>query len=250
MTYPITTQGLSHLYGDHAALRDLNLQLGPGIIGLVGINGAGKSTLMRILSTALAPTAGMCGVFGVDSRRATGAVRRRVGYMPQSMSIPRELRAEEFLAYMSWARGFDKASRDTLVSEALEAADLTAEARLRVGQLSGGMLRRLLLGQALLGSPDFLLLDEPTAGLDPEQRVRVRELIAAAPPGRTTLVSSHQMEDLAPIADRIVMLDAGQVVFDGALPEWRALGEGLVSEGSGISALEAAFLRLRGTATS
>ncbi|WP_408898622.1 ATP-binding cassette domain-containing protein [Nocardioides sp. R1-1] len=243
--HAVQADGLIHRYRQTLALSDVALTLDPGIVGLVGVNGAGKSTLIRILSTALVPVSGRLSVFGLDAMTLGRQTRRRIGYMPQDLTIPKSLRVDEFLAYVAWARGFGRKGRTDLVDEALEAADLTKRARSRVGELSGGMFRRLLLGQALLGSPDLLLLDEPTGGLDPEQRVRVRELVAAGPASRTTLVSSHQMEDLAPIADRIVMLDAGRIIFDDSAQRWRERGESLISPISGISPYEAAFLQLR-----
>ncbi|WP_183407709.1 ABC transporter ATP-binding protein [Nocardioides marmoriginsengisoli] len=235
---------LSHRYGRHDALIDVTFSLAPGVTGLVGVNGAGKSTLLRLLSTTLLPRSGSLTLFGSDPAHQLADVRRRIGYMPQSLDIPGGLGVRDFLAYMAWLRGYGRRQRPDLIDQALVATDLTGRGRSRVGSLSGGMLRRLLLAQAVLGEPELLVLDEPTAGLDPEQRVRVRELIGRTRPDCATVVSSHLIEDLVPVARRVLMLDGGQLVFDGSIDELGARGAGLVAAGSGLSAHEAAFLSL------
>ncbi|WP_182378292.1 ATP-binding cassette domain-containing protein [Nocardioides sp. WS12] len=245
----VSAKDITHSYGNLLALDSVSFDWSAGVVGLVGINGAGKSTLLNILGTGLTPTSGSYCLFGEEGIRLATESRMRIGTMPQTLAIPGSLRVMDFLSYMAWMRGFPRKQRRSLVREALVASDLESKAHSKVGQLSGGMHRRLLLGQALLGGPDLLLLDEPTAGLDPEQRVRVRELIKAFPPTRLTIVSSHQMEDLVPIADRIVMLEAGRIVFDDDLEKLRTLGADLVTAESGISAYEAAFMRLRGSLT-
>lgn len=246
----VVVDAVSHCYQEVKALDSLTFELAAGVVGLVGINGAGKSTLLNILGTGLRPTAGSCRLHGEDMRWLARESRMQIGIMPQTLSIPPSLRVVEFLSYMAWMRGFSRRNRRCLVHEALVVADLEDKAQSRVGELSGGMFRRLLLGQAVLGDPDLLLLDEPTAGLDPEQRVRVRELVRAFPARRATVVSSHQMEDLVPLADRVIMLEAGRIAFDGDLEKLHALGATLVGHDSAISAYEAAFIHLRGSIAS
>jgi ABC-2 type transport system ATP-binding protein len=237
--------GLGHRYGRTEALADVGFEIGAGVTGLVGVNGAGKSTLLRILSTTLTARTGSLTVLGTDPAVDVSSVRRHLGYMPQTLEIPAGLAVRDFLAYMAWLRGFGRRLRPGLVEEALEAADLVERRDAKVGSLSGGMHRRLLFAQAVLGDPDLLILDEPTVGLDPEQRVRVRELIGRTGGTRATVISSHLLEDLLPIADQVLMLDEGRLVFDGTVDELGARGAGLVVEGSGLSVYEAAFLSLR-----
>ncbi len=236
---------LTQRYGARPVLHDLTFTLQPGVTGLIGVNGAGKSTLIRLMATGLTSSAGSLEHFGVAAGRDLTEVRRRTGYMPQSLDLPRTLRVQDFLAYVAWLRGFPRRVRPDLVEEALAATDLSDRAGDRIGSLSGGMYRRLLLAQAILGDPELLLLDEPTAGLDPEQRIRLRRLVGRAAAERTTVVSSHLMGDLVGLADRLLMLDEGRVVFDGTVEELGALGAGLVDADSDLSRHEAAFLRLR-----
>jgi ABC-2 type transport system ATP-binding protein len=240
---------VDYTYRTVRALDDVSFALVPGVTGLIGVNGAGKSTLLSLLATSRVPRRGSIEVQGIDIVRDRDQARRLIGYMPQSLDVPLNLRVREFLSWMAWLRGFSRSQRPELVLSALAAVDLVGRAEDRVGSLSGGMHRRMLLGQALLGDPPLLLLDEPTAGLDPEQRVKVRALIAESAATRTTVVSSHLMDDLAPIAAHMIMLDAGRVVFDGSVAQLAAKGYGLVAEGSGISPYEAAFLSLRAGST-
>lgn len=236
--------GVSHSYDGFSVLDALDLEVGAERVGLIGVNGAGKSTLIRILTTALPPTSGSVQVSGL--RHGPGRARRHeladIGYMPQDLRLPRSLRSVDFLAYVAWLKAVPRRRRGAEVERVVDAVGLAQRGASRVGELSGGMQRRLLLAQALLGRPQVLLLDEPTAGLDPEQRVRFRELIGTldAP---LVMVSSHALEDLVPVVDRMVMLDEQRIVFDGALTELRALGAAAPVEG--MSDLEAAFVRLR-----
>jgi ABC-type multidrug transport system ATPase subunit len=236
---------LTQCYGARPVLEDLTFILHPGVTGLIGVNGAGKSTLIRLLATSLVASAGSLELFGQPADHGVVGARRRIGYMPQSLELPKSLTVQDFLGYMAWLRGFPRRARPGLVEEALSATDLSDRAREKVGALSGGMHRRLLLAQALLGDPELLLLDEPTAGLDPEQRIRVRRLVDGAALARTTVVSSHLMSDLVGLADRILMLDEGRVVFDGTVDELGALGSAVMGAGADLSTHEAAFLRLR-----
>ncbi len=239
-----SARDLGHSYGHNDVFSDLSFDLLPGVTGLIGINGAGKSTLLNIMSTALTPSRGAFSLFGADPGSRATVVRKRIGYMPQSLALPAHLRLSDFLAYMAWMRGIPRGARRASIRLALLDADLVDVAGARIGQLSGGMHRRLLLAQALLGQPDLLLLDEPTAGLDPEQRLRLRELIGSLSWARSVVVSSHLMEDLTPIADRVIMLDDQRIAFDGTIEGLHDIGAA-AAPASGVSVYEAAFIALR-----
>jgi ABC-2 type transport system ATP-binding protein len=247
---PVARAGeLTHRYREHRVFEELGFDLGPGITGLVGVNGAGKSTLLHILAGSLAPTSGSFMLAGLPERpeRARrSAAGRTTGLMPQQLVLPGRLRVEDYLLYMAWQRALPRKERRSRVKEVLEQVELGRHAQARVGELSGGMQRRLLLAQAVLGSPRLLLLDEPTEALDPEHRLTIRDLIRdQAGDDRAVVLSSHLMEDVAQIADRVLMLDAGRLVFDGTPTQLREIGEPLVTDDTRISAYEAAFLSLR-----
>lgn len=231
---------VGHSYGASKVLGALTLELRAERVGLIGVNGAGKSTLMRVLTTALEPTSGSLTMTGLGRTRRECLAN--VGYMPQELRLPGSLRVVDFLAHVAWVKAIPRRARGLEIDRVIAAVGLEHRARSRVAQLSGGMLRRLLLAQALLDQPPVLILDEPTAGLDPEQRIRFRELIAALD-AELVVVSSHALEDLVPIVRRILMLDGGRIVFDGTTGQLAALGA--ASPIAGMSDYEAAFLRLR-----
>ncbi len=235
---------VGHSYRGRTALDAVTWSVAEGVTGVIGVNGAGKSTLLRVLATELRPRTGQVEV--LDRRgRDLAAARERIGVMPQAVPLPEAVRVRNFLAHLAWLRGIARRDRPRHVGEALELVGLVDRAASRIGELSGGMQRRVLFAQAVLAQPALLILDEPTAGLDPEQRVRLREIVAAVPWAAGIVVSSHLMEDLAPIADRVLMLDGGRAVFDGSVSDLAALGAPRGPETGSVSGLEAAFLRLR-----
>ncbi len=215
----VEVSGLRSAYrGRSWALQLDRLELGEGVTALVGVNGAGKSTLMRHLAGALRPGAGSVTVDGVD---LYGAGRRqalrRIGYLPQEHSLPRDLHVRASVAYAAWMRGVPHRESRRLADAALSSVGLSDRADHRVHTLSGGMLRRLTLAQAVVGTPRFLLLDEPTTGLDPEQRAAMRDLVGGLSGERATLVSSHVMEDVATLARDILVLEDGRIIWHGDL---------------------------------
>ncbi len=237
---------LTHRYGDRAALDDVTFALARGVTGLVGANGAGKSTLLRIMAGGLRATGGTVSFSRDADRLGDQAVpRRETALMPQHLELPDSIRVQDFVAYVAWMRAVPRARRRTVVAEAVAAVGLSERARDRIGALSGGMRRRLLLAQALVADPRVLLLDEPTAGLDPEQRIAIRGLISDLAAERVVVVSSHLMEDVASIADHVLMLDEGRLVFHGTRTELGELGATAVPDESAVSVYEAAFLLLR-----
>ncbi len=220
------------------ALDGVSLQAARGVTGLLGPNGAGKTTLLRVLATVLAPDAGEVRLLGLDPRRDDErvAIRRRLGYLPQEPGFHRHFTAFEFVDYVAILKELtDRRARHDEVRRVLAAVDLQDVANRRIRALSGGMRRRVGLAQALLGDPDLLVLDEPTAGLDPEQRLRFRELVSAVAEHRTVIVSTHQTEDVAALCARVVVLHGGGRAVRGharaSSPTWRAAGSGSATSG-------------------
>jgi ABC-2 type transport system ATP-binding protein len=226
----IRMNGVDKRFGRTRALSGVTLELRPGITGLLGPNGAGKTTLLRIVATVLARDEGDLSVLGHDPADAVGrlAIRRSLGYVPQEPGFHPGFTAFEFVDYVAILK--EMTERDTRHAEVRRVLDLVGLGEVRgrkIKGLSGGMRRRVALAQALLGQPELLLLDEPTAGLDPEQRLRFRELVSAAP-HQTVVISTHQTEDVAALCARVVVLDHGVVRFDGTPRELAALAQGKV----------------------
>jgi ABC-type multidrug transport system ATPase subunit len=220
----IEVQGLRHTYrGGHTALDGVELSCGTGLFGLLGPNGAGKSTLMRIICTLLQPTAGRVRVCGHDVTRAPRAVRARLGYLPQDFGAWRLHRVEEVLDTLAQLSGMlDRKKRRARVAEVLDQVGLADVAHRKVKKLSGGMVRRLGVAQALVHEPGVLVVDEPTVGLDPEERIRFRQLMSGLGRERTILLSTHIVADLGAGCREIALLDAGRIAFQG--PPSRLLG--------------------------
>jgi ABC-2 type transport system ATP-binding protein len=227
----IRIDGLTRRYGQTVALDGVSLGVDRGITGLVGPNGAGKTTLLSILATVSSPDAGRLSVFGWDPRNHAERVqiRRRLGYVPQELGFHRQFRVAEFLDYVAILKEItDRQHRRAEVARVLMATDLQAVAGKRLRTLSGGMKRRVGLAQALLGAPDLLVLDEPVAGLDPEQRLRFRELLSELPGDPVVLLSTYQADDVTAICSQVVVLLAGQVRFIGTPDQLADLADGRV----------------------
>ena len=213
------------------ALAGVSLDVGPGITGLLGPNGAGKTTLLRILATVLAPDAGRLRLLGRDPGRAEDrlAIRRRLGYMPQEPGFHRHFTAFEFVDYVAILKEMtDRRARHDEVRRVLCLVGLEDVIGRKIKALSGGMRRRVALAQALLGEPELVILDEPTAGLDPEQRLRFREMFSELAERRTVVLSTHQTEDVAALCGRVVVMNAGGTLFTGTPPELAAVARGAV----------------------
>ena len=218
----VVLTGIGKRYGRSPALSDVDLTLGPGVTGLLGPNGAGKTTLLRILATALAADRGRVRVLGCDPTKTADrtAIRRRLGYLPQEAGFPRGFTAFGFVDYLAILKEWsDRDSRHEEVRRVLDLVDLGGVATKRVHALSGGQRRRVLLAQALLGQPDVLVLDEPTTGLDPAQRARLRDILSTSGQTSVLLLSTHQTEDVAALCERVVVLDGGRVRFDGRVSD-------------------------------
>jgi len=218
-------------YGRTVALDNVSLELGRGIVGLLGPNGAGKTTLLSILATVASPDAGRLSVLGYDPAVASERleIRRRLGYLPQDLGYHRHFTVSAFLDYVAILKELtDSRIRHAELARVLASTDLTALAGKRIRTLSGGMRRRLGLAQALLGSPDLLVLDEPVSGLDPEQRLRFRELLSQLPGDPVVLLATHQVEDVTAVCSAVVVLLAGRVRFAGTPAELADLASGRV----------------------
>jgi ABC-2 type transport system ATP-binding protein len=227
----VRIQGVRKSYGGIAALADLDLELGPGITGLLGPNGAGKTTLIRILATLLSPSAGQIGVNGwwTSDLRDRVEIRRRLGYLPQDLGLYPRFTVFEFVDYLALLKELDDpAERHRRVRAALAAVELEDLARRKIRTLSGGMRRRVGIAQAIVADPLLLLLDEPTTGLDPEQRMRFRQLIAGIGEQRTVVLSTHLVEDVAAVCTQVVVLWQGRVRFHGTPSQLRQLADGQV----------------------
>jgi ABC-type multidrug transport system ATPase subunit len=202
------------------ALRDVDLQVGTGLFGLLGPNGAGKSTLMRILCTLIAPSQGQAFVGGFDVVRDRMKVREQLGYLPQEFGAWRSHRTEEVLDTLALLSGLtDRAQRRAKVAEVLRSVGLEEVAERKVKKLSGGMVRRLGVAQALIHEPRILVVDEPTVGLDPEERLRFRKLMASLGEERTIVLSTHIVADLGSGCRDLALLDGGRVIFRGSPTE-------------------------------
>jgi len=231
MTPTVSASGLSLRFGGTQALDEVSLRLTSGVTGLLGPNGAGKTTLLRVLATAVPPDRGAFTVLGQDPATAAGRqeVRRRLGYLPQTPGFHPDFSAFEFVDYVAILKELtDRGARHREVRRVLDEVDLADVRAKRIKKLSGGMRQRVALAAALVGDPGFLVLDEPTVGLDPEQRMRFRELIAQAGEGRTVLLSTHQTEDVAMLCHRVLVMAGGRIRFDGTPAELTARAGGRV----------------------
>ncbi len=214
----ILIEHISKRYGAHEVLRGIDLHIEQGMFGLLGPNGAGKTTLLRILATLLRPTHGRVVIDSFDLGQAAHrkAVRAYLGYLPQEFGLYPDLTGREFLDYMGLLkRLYDRTARRQQIAALLEMVSLTEKANRRIKTYSGGMKRRLGIAQALLGDPQILVIDEPTAGLDPEERIRLRTLLTGLAKNRVILLSTHVVEDISQTCERLAVLNQGQLIFDG-----------------------------------
>lgn len=234
---------LSKEYGAKIAVDRVSAALGPGVYGLLGANGAGKTTLMRMACGVLSPTSGEVLFDGVPIERAGGAYRAVLGYLPQDFGYYPEFTALDFMEYMAALKGIGRRAARERSLELLDAVGLAGEERRRIRTFSGGMKQRLGIAQAVLNDPKVLVLDEPTAGLDPKERVRFRNLIASFAQDKVVLLSTHIVSDVESIADRIFVMRAGAFMMEGTPAELIGMAEGKVweaeVEGAGVDELSA-----------
>jgi ABC-2 type transport system ATP-binding protein len=215
--WAIHAEGLQVRAGRHLAVNGLDLALETGVHGLLGPNGAGKTTLMRALATVLKPAGGRLTLLGeqVDNRADLRRVRRGLGYLPQQFGFYPRFTVREFIEYMAWLKEMPKTAVAGAAQRAIERVGLEAKADARMKTLSGGMLRRAGIAQAIVNDPAVLLLDEPTVGLDPEQRLDFRELLRGVGADCCVLVSTHLVEDVVAACTDVVLVNEGRLVYQG-----------------------------------
>ncbi|MDP6778955.1 MAG: ABC transporter ATP-binding protein, partial [Candidatus Latescibacteria bacterium] len=198
------------------ALSDLSLEIRHGTFGLLGPNGAGKTTLIKILSTQMTPTEGRVRIDDWDLQQHRVEVRRRLGYLPQHFGAYPQLTASEFMDYRARLGGLHNAGvRKKRVAQALQDVGLYDVRHQRTGTFSGGMMRRLGIAQAILTDPEFLIVDEPTVGLDPEERIRFRGILGRLSRDRAILISTHIVGDISSTCEEIAVLNGGRLLFHG-----------------------------------
>ncbi len=205
-------ENISKLYGSFSALSNIEVSLDNGVYGLLGPNGAGKTTLMRIMTDLLKPSTGRVLLDGMDISVLGERFRRRLGYLPQDFGFYPNYTAEQFLMYIARLKGLDKFEAKKQTAELLEMVGLSEKRGQKMKALSGGQRQRVGIAQALLGNPDILVLDEPTAGLDPEERIRFRGIISSLSRQKTVLLSTHIVSDLEAVANEIILLKKGSII--------------------------------------
>lgn len=227
----IEIQSLTKRYRKHTAIDDIDLSLEHGMFGLLGPNGAGKTTLMRIMATLLTPTAGDVVIDGVSLKKNPEKIREKVGYLPQFFRIYPQMTGYEFLDYIAVMKGIHQSSkRKQVIANILEHVNLSNKAKKKVKTYSGGMKQRLGIAQALLAEPDILIVDEPTAGLDPEERVRFRNLLASFSINHTVVLSTHIVADIESSCDQVAVLNEGKIMLMGQLDDLQACASNKVWE--------------------
>lgn len=213
-------ENLSYSYADKKALDGFNCSLGKGVTALLGPNGAGKTTLINLICDLIKRQEGNIEYCGEDILKLGKSFRSVLGFMPQSQGMYDGMTAYEFLMYIAELKGIKKKTARAQISKLLKTVNLENSAYKKVGGFSGGMKQRVMLAQALLGSPEVLLLDEPTAGLDPEERIRLREHIRALSEDKIVLITTHITSDVESIADRILLIDKGVLLCDMSAEEF------------------------------
>ncbi len=233
MNSNITISHLCQRYGKRTALDDVSFTIPQGMFGLLGPNGAGKTTLMKTLCTLLTPKSGEVTVWG-EPLSHTGAIREITGYLPQEFSLYPSMTVFEALDYLGVLSGLEKSFRRQRIERLLEQVNLSDRAGTRIKSLSGGMKRRLGIAQALLHDPKVVIADEPTAGLDPEERVRFRELFRELAKTKTVLLSTHIVGDIEEACENLAILDGGRLRYAGTV-------SGLL-QAAGTDSMERAYL--------
>ena len=225
----IELQNVTKKFKKKQVLTGINLTFEQGVYGLLGPNGAGKTTLLRCMTGIYTDYSGR---ILYHNRELNGSISRTIGYLPQKFDMFHELKLEEMMAYFAQLNKIPKSQQRQSIQKALELVNLENSRLDRVGALSGGMIRRAGIAQAILGDPQIVIVDEPTAGLDPEERLRFKGAIARVGQERTVLLSTHIIEDVEALCDKIIIIDQGRIKFQGAMEEVAALAQGHVFIGN------------------
>lgn len=227
MDNSIYINNLSKMYGNKKAIDNLTLSIDNGMFGLLGRNGAGKTTLMKILTTITDFNKGNITVCGIDIKR-TAEIRNITGYLPQNFMIYPTLTVYEAMDYLGAISGISKKDRKVLIPKLLEQVNLVQQKRKKVKQLSGGMKQRLGIAQAIMNDPKVLIIDEPTAGLDPEERIRLRNLLCEIANDRIVILSTHIVGDIEATCDQMAILDEGTLLYHGDIESFAKKADGKV----------------------
>lgn len=248
MNTEIVLKDLDKYYGKKQALRRVNLTISQGMFGLLGPNGAGKTTLMKILATLLPKTGGKVTICGTDISQER-EIRRMVGYLPQDFSMYGNMTVYEAMDYLGVLSGMKKAERRERIPMLLEKVNLTENHGTKVKAMSGGMRRRLGIAQAILHNPRVLIVDEPTAGLDPEERVRFRNLLFEIAEERIVILSTHIVGDIEATCENIAVLNQGELLFQGTVTDLLEHAEGKIFTAT-VSRIELPMLKKQYEVTS
>jgi ABC-2 type transport system ATP-binding protein len=216
----VVVENLTKIYGSQLALDQVSFQVGKGeILGLLGPNGAGKSTTMKIITGYLLASSGRAEVCGIDVVKDPLATKRKIGYLPEHNPLYLDMYIREYLDFTGGIYGLSSSQRSKRIEELIELTGLTAERKKKIGQLSKGYRQRVGLAQALIHDPEVLILDEPTTGLDPNQIVEIRNLISEIGKQKTVILSTHIMQEVNAICNRVVIINRGKIVADKPIKE-------------------------------
>ncbi len=216
----LSLNGVNKHYGQNHALIDFDYDFHDGVYGLLGPNGAGKSTMMNLITQNIPADPDSEILWnGEDIKKLQAKYRRKIGFMPQQQELYPSFTASRFVGYLAALKGIKKEKIRDEVERVLDLVELSEQADQKLGGFSGGMKQRVLIAQALLGNPKLLILDEPTAGLDPKQRVITRNLISRLSKDKIVIISTHIVSDIETIADRILLIKQGELIDEGTVPE-------------------------------
>ena len=229
MTTNIILKDVSKFYGKKQALNGINLEIEKGMFGLLGRNGAGKTTLMKSIATLHSVSSGDITVCGINISESS-KIREMIGYLPQDFSMYSNMSAYEAMDYLGVLSGLDKKTRKERIPELLSKVNLNNNMKIKVKAMSGGMRRRLGIAQAILHNPKVLIVDEPTAGLDPEERVRLRNLLSEIADDRIVILSTHIVGDIESTCENIAVMDEGKIIIKGTVTELLDKANGMIYE--------------------
>ena len=236
MKREIVLKNVDKFYGNKQALKNISLKIEKGMFGLLGRNGAGKTTLMKVITTLLPKSSGEITICNVDIKDSQ-KVREMIGYLPQDFSMYGNMTAYEAMDYLGVLSGMDKVTRKSRIPILLERVNLQNNMKTKVKAMSGGMKRRLGIAQAILHNPKILIVDEPTAGLDPEERVRFRNLLSEIADEMIVILSTHIVGDIEATCEKIAIMDEGEIIFEGTVTELLSRANGKIYSAK-ISKLE------------